>query len=136
MSAGGETRLRELLAAMMPALRDEEYVFCSLAHGVEPPRGAAPFGTVLEDEGLTIVIERSRARGLPSSGPFRAITLAVHSSLEGVGFIAAIAGALAERGIPANVLAGYHHDHLFVPAERAAEAMRVLHRLSKNADST
>jgi uncharacterized protein len=30
-----------------------------------------------------------------------------------------------------NVLAGYHHDHLLVPAERGDEAIRVLRDLSR-----
>ena len=31
---------------------------------------------------------------------------------------------------PCNVLAGYHHDHLLVPAERADEAVSVLRSLA------
>ena len=43
---------------------------------------------------------------------------------------AAIAGALAEVGMSANVIAGYHHDHIFVSQARAEDAMTVLRRLS------
>ena len=32
-----------------------------------------------------------------------------------------------------NVLAGYHHDHLLVPAERGDEAVQVLRELSRGA---
>ena len=51
------------------------------------------------------------------------------SSLEAVGLTAAVAGALAAEGISANVVAAFHHDHVFVPAGRAAEAMACLARL-------
>jgi hypothetical protein len=54
----------------------------------------------------------------------------VHSSLQAVGLTAAVATALAERGIACNVVAGFHHDHLFVPHERGAEAMDALAELS------
>ena len=53
----------------------------------------------------------------------------MHSSLEAVGLTAAVAAALAEAGISANVVAAFHHDHVFVPAERAEEALDCLRRL-------
>jgi hypothetical protein len=50
----------------------------------------------------------------------------VHSSLEAVGLTAAVAGALTAAGISANVVAAFHHDHVFVPADRAEAAMAQL----------
>ena len=32
----------------------------------------------------------------------------------------------AEAGIACNVIAGFHHDHLFVPAHRGNEALAIL----------
>ena len=58
------------------------------------------------------------------------ITLEVQSDLTAVGFVAAVARALADAGIPANAVAAYNHDHLFVPAERADAALRTLERMS------
>jgi hypothetical protein len=40
--------------------------------------------------------------------------------------MAVLATRLAERGISVNPVAGFFHDHLFVPVERADEAARVL----------
>ena len=40
--------------------------------------------------------------------------------------LAAVARALADAGVACNAVAGTYHDHLFVPAERAEEALRVL----------
>ncbi len=54
------------------------------------------------------------------------ITLRVHSALEAVGLTAAFSAALSREGISANVVAGYFHDHLFVPEDRRDDAMRVL----------
>jgi uncharacterized protein len=58
------------------------------------------------------------------------ITLRIHSSLEAVGFLARIAAELARLGISVNVVSAFHHDHLFVPAGRAEEAMAALRALA------
>jgi hypothetical protein len=58
------------------------------------------------------------------------ITLAVHSSLEAVGFLACITDRLTREGIACNVVAAYHHDHLFVPLARADDALGVLRNLA------
>ena len=57
------------------------------------------------------------------------ITLRVHSDLAAVGLTAAFARALADAGIACNVVAGVHHDHLFVPADRAGDALAALRAL-------
>ena len=54
----------------------------------------------------------------------------VHSSLAAVGFTAAFARALAQAGISGNVVAGVHHDHVFVPVDDAQRALEALHALS------
>ena len=61
---------------------------------------------------------------------FRAawLSLGVHSALDAVGLTAAVATALARHGIACNVLAGFHHDHLLVAAERRDDALAVLAR--------
>ncbi len=58
------------------------------------------------------------------------ITLEIHSALEAVGLTAAVSRVLTEAGISANVVAGYTHDHVFVPLDRADDAMRALAELS------
>ena len=54
------------------------------------------------------------------------ITLSAYSGLHAVGLLAAIAGKLASAGISLNVVSAFHHDHLFVPTDRAGEAMALL----------
>ena len=46
---------------------------------------------------------------------------------------AAVASRITEIGIAANVVAGLHHDHLFVPADRSAAALAALRSLSTDA---
>ena len=85
-----------------------------------------------EREGTTLVVRREEAESAGLSYQFasRLITLTVHSSLEAVGFLAAIAGRLAEAGISVNAVSAYYHDHLFVPEDRADEALRLLQNMS------
>ena len=124
-----ETDLKVLLSSLSPQLMAEEFVFCTLpdarygdfAH-------LSPLAAFQELEGLTLILTRQRAQdsGFAYAGVFRCLTLTVHSSLDAVGLTAAVAGALADQGISANVMAAWYHDHIFVPAERAEDAMAVL----------
>ena len=111
------------MSALDPVRRPGEFVF---VEGGEPAEA-----TVREDEGLTVVLRRERADelGLPYDYVAAWITLRVDSTLEQVGLTALFSRALADAGISCNVLAGLHHDHLLVPADRADEAIDVLRGL-------
>lgn len=129
----GETDLTRLIAHLEPRLGDGELVVCTIpGAGYGDLRELAPIASVAEAEGLSLVLERSRAdgAGLDYEGVFRMITLQVHSSLNAVGLTAAVAGRLAELGISANVIAGYHHDHVLVQRDRADEAVRALEAMA------
>lgn len=71
------------------------------------------------------------AAGLAYPGTFRRVTLSVHSSLDAVGFMAAISTRLAANGIGVNPVAAYFHDHLFIPSARATEAMALLESFAR-----
>jgi uncharacterized protein len=121
----GERDLQRLISAMAPDLRPGAWVFTT---GGGVPVGCTPLVTVREDEGTTVVLEREEADrlGLPYEYVAAMITLRVHSALDAVGLTAFVAGRLAGAGMSCNVVAGYHHDHLFVPFDRGAEAVAVL----------
>ena len=125
--------LREVLSALTPARNPGVYVYCSLPASLEPAAVPA-VAWVREAEGTTVILEESDARALGLAPHFRAawITLTVQSALDLVGLTAEVAVALTEAGISCNVVAGLHHDHLFVPVEKADRALDVLARLSKN----
>lgn len=128
----GERDLAVLLHRAAPRRVDGEYVYTRLDPGTAVPDDAHPVVTVTEREGLTLVLPRAEADGLGLPYTFVAawITLEVHSALEAVGLTAAFSTALADAGIPANVVAGFTHDHLFVPVARAAEALHALGSLA------
>ena len=133
----GITDLEQLLAKMSPVLDPETYVFATLPDP-DLPLGLAPLMVFREIEGTTLIVTKARASrfGIAHQFECRRITLNVHSALEGVGFIARIASALAAAGMGVNPVAGYFHDHLFVPAARAADAMTLLADISQNANKT
>lgn len=130
----GEQELATLLAKLSPELRAGEFVFCSFAGATYGDHSAlGPVAAFAEEEGLTLVIPRSKAdtAKIPYPEVFRCISLRVHSSLTAVGLTAAFATVLMQRGISANVIAGYYHDHIFVPADRAADALAAVESLSR-----
>ncbi|NMO93779.1 ACT domain-containing protein [Actinomycetospora sp. TBRC 11914] len=123
-----------LLAGMTPRLRPGRYVFATV-----PDDGRAVPGAVMtlaEDEGTTVVVPAEATDGLDAEYPCGWITLEVRSSLAAVGFLAAVTRALADAGISANPVSGFHHDHLFVPWDRRHEAVAVLERLAAGASSS
>lgn len=62
------------------------------------------------------------------------VTLDVHSSLEAVGFMAAIATKLAEKGLSSNPVSAFYHDHLFVKEEEVDTVVGLLQDLAKSAN--
>jgi len=124
----GETDLKRLLGSMSPDLSAGVYVFATLPPGATRPAGSNPVMIFREREGETLILleDEANAAGLSSTFRCRMITLNVHSALDAVGFLAAITGRLAAAGMGVNPVSGYFHDHLFVRADRATEAMAIL----------
>ena len=125
----GITDLNLLLSSLNPSLADSEYVFLTHEEVTEAELAKLePIATFREAEGLTLIVPRNNAQdaGENFEEVFCMITLQVQSSLTAVGLTAAVATKLAEKGICANVVAAFYHDHIFVPAERAADAMAAL----------
>lgn len=128
----GETNLARLLHGMRPALDPERWAFCTLPGDAPPSPSLGAAVTVHEAEGWTAVVPTSAAEraGLPYDGAYRRVTLTVHSSLAAVGLTAAVSRVLADVGVPCNVVAGFYHDHLFVPEARVHAALDALARLA------
>jgi uncharacterized protein len=124
--------LTELLRSLDPELHEGVYVFASLPPG-SSLSGFDPLATFREKEGTTVIVLEAEALRAELPVLFRAawISLTVHSDLQAVGLTAAFATALAEVGISCNVVAGAFHDHLFVPVDRAQEALERLRLLQR-----
>lgn len=125
----GETDLERMLATLDVVRRPGRFTFVT---GEWPALATVAAATISEDEGTTYVVDVEQAVAVGAPVGFEAawLTLTVHSALEAVGLTAAFGAALGGAGISCNVLAGYHHDHLLVPADRVDDAVRVLRSLS------
>lgn len=130
----GETDLKILLASMTPELLAGTYVFTTLEPDRPQPEGLEPMMIFREREGMTLIVteDAASASRLTASFRCRMITLNIQSSLEAVGFLAAITARLASAGMAVNPVSAFYHDHLFVPADRAEEAKALLLQLAKD----
>ncbi|MDB4303959.1 ACT domain-containing protein [Desulfosarcina sp.] len=124
-----------LLKEMKPVLDRTDYVFSTKKcfQIDEEIIALNPIATFLESEGMTVVVSKIKAEKhkLSYDTIFNKITLEVHSSLEAVGLTAAISTALASRNISANMVAGYYHDHIFIPKDKSDLALETLEGLTK-----
>lgn len=125
--AGPVRERAAMIAGMRPEAMPGEWVFCTVDEAQAVRLAPRALGSFREAEGLSLILPRedAAARGIGGAA-MRQITLQVHSALDGVGLTAAVAETLAGAGIPCNVVAAHHHDHVFVPAERAEEALALL----------
>ncbi len=80
-----------------------------------------------EEEGLSIIIQAND--DTPEDNRWAWLELSVYSDLQAVGFLAQVAAALTEVGVPCNAIAAYHHDHIFVPESRATDAIVAIEAL-------
>jgi uncharacterized protein len=128
----GEADLGILLASLNPQLDPLEYGYAIVPHGTLLPPDFQPLGLFHEDEGVTLIAPAAdlAAAGIAALTGLARLTMLVQSSLEAVGMTAAMATALTRVGISANVIAAYHHDHIFVPWDRRHEAVAALRALA------
>ena len=133
----GETDLSILFSSLKVTKSDDIFVFVTCAPE-EVPDNLPVLMRFEETEGTSLILEKQIAEQFALSYEFEShmITLDVHSSLEAVGFMAQIASRLAVHHIPVNPVAGFYHDHLFVPADRVDEAVHILQDLAKSARET
>ena len=125
--------LEDMLSEMTPVLQKGTYIFCTTddedKYSACADKAIAIFA---EPEGASLILPVMAAglMGFDTSAPMRCISLMVNSSLTGVGLTAAVATALADEGIACNVVAAFHHDHVFIPEPDAERALSVLEELS------
>lgn len=129
-----------MVAKMTPKLDSEIYIYCAAptiagVFTLQKRLLDSALAIFHESEGTTLILtyELASQHGFDTALPMKRITLEVYSALDGVGLTAAVATALTEEGIPCNMVAAYHHDHLFVPAEMAENAMNCLRVLQTKA---
>ena len=131
----GESDLLTLIAHMSPSLDDQVWAFVSVGKVSSEYIAEHALATFRETEGTTLIVPWERAKAFDvCSEPMARITLNIHSSLEAVGLTAAVSQALASEAISANVVAGFYHDHIFIPQTAGERAVACLTLLSAAAE--
>jgi hypothetical protein len=140
----GEEDLSKLIKSMSPSLDDEIFIF-----GHIPAKSASTLhdaATLLagkstqmmlwESEGWTVIMPEKEAEkgSFQAIFPCKKITLNVHSSLDAVGFLAAITSKLTQLKIGVNPVSGFFHDHLFVPVGKESAVMEALRDMVEEAN--
>ncbi|MFM7187050.1 MAG: ACT domain-containing protein [Armatimonadota bacterium] len=129
----GERNLAVLISTMEPRLIAGKWVFRTSEIGFDRDALETALLMFREPEGVTII---SPATPADDDLPVWAmITLSIHSSLEAVGFLAAITTSLAAMDIPVNAVSAYYHDHIFVPYARRDDALECLQCMMRETDS-
>ena len=126
------TDLEAMLQTLTVSVRPDRYTFIDVPSGAAPRVGNGVAAVISEAGSDTVVatIERAEHEGWPIDFVAAWLTLDIHSALHAVGLTAAFSAALADAGIPCNVLAGFRHDHLLVQSQRADEAVVALKSFS------
>lgn len=130
----GDHDLNRILANLDASLETGEFVFCSVPEASYGDVAMlTPICGFLEKEGFAIIVDVKIAKenGLSFDGVFRKITLNIHTSLNAVGVTAAVARCLTQQNIPANMVAAYYHDHVFVPSGQANQALVEIQALQR-----
>lgn len=125
----GIKELQTLLANVDPVLDERSFVFCTFPDfNSNDICRLNPIGMFQEKEGVTLIITKQQAidSHIDYESVYKLISLNVHSSLDAVGLTAAFSVKLAEKNISANVVAAYYHDHIFVPEEKAEQALMAI----------
>jgi hypothetical protein len=126
----------DMISGMTPELRQGTYVFITTNDpALVASHSSKAISVFKEDEGVSMVlpVELAEKSMFNVDYPMRCITLNVFSSLEGVGLTAAVSAALGDNGVPCNMVAAFHHDHVFVPSEMCDRAMEILISLQNRA---
>lgn len=118
-----------MISGMKPEVRAGIFVFATVDNpAVVAALSSEAIAMFKEDEGMSMIIpiEVAEINQLDIDNPMRCITLNVYSALNGVGLTSAVSAALGDKDIPCNMVAAFHHDHVFVPADMCAKALKVL----------
>ncbi|MEM7765218.1 MAG: ACT domain-containing protein [Pseudomonadota bacterium] len=131
----GETDLAALLRGLSPVLDPIDYLYLSLSREQAARYQDQAWMWCEEAEGTTVIlpVTDDLPESLSGRDSFSRITLKVHSSLHAVGLTAAVSRVLGDENIPANMVAGFYHDHVFVPSPLAMRAMDALQGLARSA---
>lgn len=126
--------LQDILNNIDPYLVNESFIFMTSKEPINSLINSLnPIAMFIENEGSTLVVAKDTAdkNSIHYDAVFKCISLGVHSSLESSGLIATLSSELLKHDIPANVFAGYFHDHIFVPNDKSEKALEIISSIGR-----
>jgi uncharacterized protein len=123
----GQKNLAEVIKSLKASCDNIEYGFAAVQNN-KISIDDQVFCTVKENEGFTIIADKKyfETNGIKYDCPFAKLTIETHTSLDLIGLTAVLSKKLADNNIPANIIAGYYHDHIFVPYELRQKAIDLI----------
>ena len=107
-------------------LNHEPFVFCSLHESVFVEEDIFLFFREAEGNTYVLTKEKAVAKKIYFKETWALITVKTKTSLNATGITAHISSILAQHRMPCNVVAAFHHDHLFVPFAQRSSALEIL----------
>jgi hypothetical protein len=118
--------LDELVAHSPVRLLPGRYAVAKCA---APPAGSGLFMVACDADETTVIAEEARLPTLATreaDGGYRLLEIRVATPFEGVGFLAAVSGALAHAGVNLLIVSTYSKDYVLVKEESAARGLEAL----------
>ena len=108
-------------------IHEGEYVFCFI-EDIDKINITNIICSFKESKGYSIITSKEEAinNNLPFYFVSAWITIEIDSTLDSVGLTSAFSKKLTKAGISCNVVAAYHHDHIFVPYNKRLKAVKIL----------
>ena len=114
--------------AFLPKLNPHSFVFITSHEATID--GETSLLVFKEYEGFTHIIQTSQNKSeYERLDQWAWITLQYQSDLQEIGITAKFSTALANAKIACNVVAGFYHDHIFVPYSDREVALKIIEHL-------
>tara|TARA_B100000575_G_C23143456_1_gene666402 strand:+ start:3227 stop:3592 length:366 start_codon:yes stop_codon:yes gene_type:complete len=112
---------------LKPKLNPGKYVFCKTKN-LNKLEESNIISIFKEGKNITVITKKEYAELANLEFYFVCawITLKIKSTLDSHGLTYIFSKALYNKEISCNVIAGYEHDHIFVPYEKKDEALGIL----------
>jgi uncharacterized protein len=123
-------QLQEILRELQVSCDDVEYGFTTIpkSSGIS---ATDVLGFIQEDEGLLVLATKEylQGRGIIFEGPFAKLTIQAQVPIGFIELTAVLAQKLTDKGLPANIIAAYYHNLVFVQYDLREQAMAALQEL-------
>jgi hypothetical protein len=126
------TELQEMLQTIEVSCDNVEYGFTTVPKSLHISTNEV-LGSIQEEEGVTILATKAymEDKGIIFEGPFAKLIVQASVPIGFIRFTAALAGKLADKGVPANIVSAYNHNIIFIPYDLREQAAATIEELKR-----